>query len=84
MTDMEKLALHIGKIMAQLDRIEDRLRHVLDHLYRVEDDVKNIRYPTQAFGGAMWYGPEDAVRIPEPKPAPVDPADPQAQRTDRA
>ena len=63
----------LEKIMEQLDRVEKRLRHVLDHVYRVEDDVKHIRYPTQAFGGAMHYGPEDRVHVPsqaDPKEVP--------------
>ena len=63
----------LEKIMEQLDRVEKRLQHLLDHVYRLEDDVKHIRYPTQAFGG-------EALFIPSP----TDPGDPQAQRTDHA
>jgi len=56
MTDLEKLALHIGKIEGQLECIENRLRHVLDHVYRIEDDVRHIRYGEgQAHATAMMH-----------------------------
>lgn len=53
------------------------LRDILQRLERIEDHVKHIRYGDgQAFAQEML--------IQALKPAHASPADPQAQRTDRA